>query len=103
MALNAQGAAAGASAGAAFGPWGAAIGGIAGAFMGGGGNGGASSPAMSDQTASVGIDFSDWTVSTGGSNATGATDNTGLQVTPILMFGALALVAIVAVKWIKSK
>lgn len=60
-------------------------------------------PSGSDQMASVGVDFSDWTVSTGNSKASGATDNNGLSIPPWLIFGAVALVAVVAVKWIKSK
>jgi disulfide bond formation protein DsbB len=58
---------------------------------------------MSDQMASVGIDFSDWTVSTGNSKASGATDNNGLSIPPWLIFAAVGLAAVVAVKWIKSK
>ena len=60
-------------------------------------------PSKSDQMVSTGIDFSDWTVSTGNSKANGATDNTGLNIPPWLIFAAVGLAAVVAVRWITKK
>lgn len=61
---------------------------------------GSAAPSSSDQMASVGIDFSNWTVSTGNSKADGATTATGLNLPPWLIFGAVGLIA---VAWIRTR
>jgi hypothetical protein len=48
-----------------------------------------------------GFDFSDWTVATSGSKAQGSSD-TGV-LPNWLMFAGMALAAVVAVRWLKSK
>ena len=58
-------------------------------------------PSRAEQMASIGMDFSGWTVSTGNSKAEGAT--TGITVPPWLMLGAAVLVAVVAVRWIAKR
>lgn len=60
-------------------------------------------PAISsaDPMNDVGIDFSDWTVATGGGDAQGSSD--GLTFPSWLILAGLALAAVVAVKWAKAK
>lgn len=94
---------AGASAGSAFGPWGSAIGGALGILgsVAGAGASAPAGPAISSSTPLNTIDFSDWTVSTGKSRASGSSDGVTLQ--PWMIMAGMALAAVVAVKWIKSK
>lgn len=106
--MAASGALGGAASGAAMGTqimpgWGTAIGAVAGGVLGAasGGSGGGSSPAISNPINEIGIDFSNWTVSTHGSKAEGGT--TGLDIPPWLILGGAVLVAVVAVRWIVKK
>lgn len=58
-------------------------------------------PAISGGNPAIGLDFSDWTVATSGSKAEGSSDKPALP--NWLLMAGLALVAVVAVRWIKSR
>ena len=58
-------------------------------------------PAISSSNPTLGIDFSDWTLATGGSRAEGSQDSAALP--SWLILAGLGLAALVAVKWIAKR
>lgn len=57
-------------------------------------------PSQANQSTQIGIDFSDWTVATGGGNKVeGSTDATGFSISPYLM---LAVAGLAIVLWTKK-
>lgn len=77
--------------------------GAAGNMLGSALRGAPAAPSASNPITSVGIDFSNWTVATGGSDATAANDKTTATMPDWLTFAGMALLAVVAVRWIAKK
>lgn len=56
-------------------------------------------PAVADQQSEIGVDFSGWNVTTGGSKSD-STAGDGLSIPPWLIFGVVGLLALA---WIKKR